>query len=132
MKIYQIFTILLIVFIIQINSCQEKEIEIKVQGVVTDIQSDTYTPIDSAEVTLWELERPYLTYLTKTTTDAQGFYLLTYNIEGEFHQFSISVGRQGYYPSPHETVRVTENLQTINLKLQRKSAEMDSLEVSTM
>jgi len=130
MKVFQILTRSVLVFIIQITSCQEKEIEIKVQGVVSDIQSDKYTPIDSAEITLSELERPYLTFLTKTTTDAQGFYLLTYNIEGEYHQLSIGVSKPGYYPSSQETVRVTENLQTIDLKLQRKSAEKDSFEVN--
>jgi len=130
MRIDKIVIIYFLALVIQLSSCNEKELEIKVQGVVTDIKSYKYEPIDSAEVKLWEVERPYLKFLTKTKTDTQGFYFLTYIIEGEFHQLSISVTKDSYYPSLHETVNCTENLQTINLKLQKKSTKTDSLEES--
>ena len=129
MKISNIINIFLFLLVSHTISCSEKEIEIKVQGVVTDIISYQYERINSAEVKLWEEDRLYFNFLTKTYTDSQGFYFLTYIIEGEFPRLSISATKDGYYPSLHETVNCIENLQTVNLQLQRKSTINDSVEV---
>jgi hypothetical protein len=129
MRIKKIVFISFLTFVIQLTSCAENELEIKAQGVVTDIINYKYEPIDSAEVKLWEEDRLYFNFLTKTYTDSQGFYFLTYIVEGEFHRLSINATKDGYYPSLQEAVNCTENLQTINLQLQKKSTINDSVEV---
>jgi hypothetical protein len=129
MSIDKIVIISCLIFVIQLTSCAEKELEIKAQGVVTDIISYKYEPIDSAEVKLWKGDTLYFNFLTKTYTDSQGFYFLTYIIDGDFHRLSISATKDGYFPSLQEAVNCTENLQTINLQIQKKSAINDSLEV---
>lgn len=120
MKISNIINIFLFLLAIHTIGCSEKEIEIKVEGFVTDIISYEYNPIANAEVKLWEVDSPYLNFLTKTKTDSQGFYFLTYIVEGEFHQLEISAGKDSYYPSLQKNVNCTENLQTIDLQIQKK------------